>query len=122
MCKNSDDLKINQNSTANTPLIPKRENMTRISFLEFSKQLSIIVFPGMLFYICVMLVGTINLVYISQTYKDEDMIKAIGICHLYFNSTVACIVQGLISSIDSLGSNAYAAKKYSRLPIRHCIR
>lgn len=55
-------------------------------FKEF-KRISIefvnIAFPLILFNYCVYSYGSINLFFISSTYKDPDMINVIGISNIY---------------------------------------
>lgn len=88
------------------------ENMKDLKFLPYIKKFSLIAFPGMMFYLFIILLQVVNLAFIGQKYNDEDMIKGIGISNLYMNCTMFAIVQGLVSGIDTLCSNAYGVKKY----------
>ena len=68
-----------------------------------------IVIPLILFNYWIYSYGSINLFFISRTYKDPDMINAIGISNLYINFTTVIILIGIIGAFDTFASNAYRA-------------
>ena len=76
-----------------------------------------IVYPLILFYYCFISYGSINLFFISRTYKDPDMINAIGISNLYVNITTGVIINGITGALETLASNAYGAKNYKLMGI-----
>ena len=90
-------------------------------FLSDFKQIVIefgtIVYPLILFFYCLYSYGSINLFYISRTYKDPDMINAIGIANLYVNITTGVIISGITGALETLASNAYGAKNYKLMGI-----
>ena len=88
------------------------EDLKRI-IIEFG----IIVFPLILFNYCIYSYGSINLFFISRTYKDPDMINAIGISNLYINVTTVIVIVGIIGALDTLASNAYGANNYKLMGI-----
>jgi multidrug resistance protein, MATE family len=90
----------------------KTENLKDIKFSYLIKKVSLVAFPGMMFYLFLILLQTLNLAFIGQKYNDDDMIKGIGVSNLYMNCTMFAIVMGLVSGIDTLCSNAYGIKKY----------
>lgn len=90
----------------------KTENLKDVKFSYIVKKVSLVAFPGMMFYLFLILLQTLNLAFIGQKYNDDDMIKGIGVSNLYMNCTMFAIVMGLVSGIDTLCSNAYGIKKY----------
>ena len=76
-----------------------------------------IVLPLILFNYCIYSYGSINLYFISRTYKDPDMINAIGMANLYINVTTVIIIIGITGALDTLASNAYGAKNYKLMGI-----
>ena len=78
-----------------------------INFKEIIIEFGIIVYPLILFNYCLFSYGSINLFFISRTYKDSDMINAIGIANLYVNITTGVIINGISCALDTLASNAY---------------
>ena len=97
-------------------------NISNINgFLQNFKQIVIefgtIVYPLILFYYCFFSYGSINLFFISRTYKDSDMINAIGIANLYVNITTGVIINGITGALETLASNAYGAKNYKLMGI-----
>jgi len=84
-----------------------------IKFRTIILKISGIAFPAMLFYLLVILMETINLIFIGIKYKNnKDMAESISAANLYINCTLFAITMGLISGMDSLCSNAFALKKY----------
>ena len=88
------------------------EDLKRI-IIEFGG----IVFPLILFNYCIYSYGSINLFFISRTYKDPDMINAIGISNLYINVTTVIVIVGITGALDTIASNAYGAKNYKLMGI-----
>lgn len=82
------------------------------NFKEIVKEFGTIVYPLILFYYCFLAYGSINIFFISRTYKDPDMINAIGIANLYVNITTSVIISGITGALETLASNAYGAKNY----------
>ena len=76
-----------------------------------------IVYPIILFNYCLFSYETINLFFISRTYKDPDMINAIGIANLYVSITTEIILTGITGALETLASNAYGAKNYRLMGI-----
>ena len=76
-----------------------------------------IVYPLILFNYCLFSYETINLFFISRTYKDPDMINAIGIANLYVSITTEIILTGITGALETLASNAYGAKNYRLMGI-----
>ena len=76
-----------------------------------------IVYPLILFNYCIYSYGSINLFFISSTYKDPDMINAIGIANLYINMTTVIIIIGITGALDTLASNAYGARNFKLMGI-----
>ena len=91
------------------------------NFIKDFKRIAIefgsIVFPLILFNYCIYSYGSINLYFISTTYKDADMINAIGISTLYINVTTVIIIIGITGALDTLASNAYGAQNYKLMGI-----
>ena len=88
------------------------EDFKRI-IIEFGS----IVYPLILFNYCLFSYGSINIFFISRTYKDPEMINAIGISNLYVNITTEIIMTGITGALDTLSSNAYGAKNYKLMGI-----
>jgi len=86
-------------------------------FKGIAKEFGSIVFPLILFNYCIYSSGSINLYFISRTYKDPDMINAIGISNLYINFTTVIILIGITGALDTLASNAYRAQNYKLMGI-----
>ena len=59
-----------------------------------------IVYPLILFYYCLFSYSSINLFFISRTYKDPDMINAIGISSLYVNITTGVVISGITGALE----------------------
>ena len=100
----------------------KENNSNNISFFlknfkEIVIEFGTIVYPLILFYYCLFSYGSINLFFISRTYKDADMINAIGIANLYVNITTGVIIGGITGALETLASNAYGAKNYKLMGI-----
>ena len=87
------------------------------NFKEIVIEFGTIVYPLILFYYCFISYGSINLFFISRTYKDSDMINAIGIANLYVNITTSVIINGITGALETLASNAYGAKNYKLMGI-----
>ena len=104
-----EDYKIQNNSNNISDFI---KNFYEI-VIEFGK----IVYPLILFYYCLFSYGSINLFFISRTYKDADMINAIGIANLYVNITTGIFINGITGALETLASNAYGAKNYKLMGI-----
>ena len=85
---------------------------SELPFFPFTYKMFSIAFPGMFFYLTLLLLQTVNLAFIGQKYNDDDMINAIGISNLYLNCTLMSIYMGLVSGIETLCANAYATKQY----------
>lgn len=94
---------------------PMIKNPTTLPLRTFLSKTSQIAFPGMFFYLSLLLLQTINLAFIGQKYSDDNMINAIGVTNLYINCTLMSIYMGLVSGIETLCANAYATKKYKLL-------
>lgn len=98
---------------------PSYRNENTIKDFEKLKEICSIAFPTMLFFICLFLLQTINLTFVGHLIEDEqkkkDALDAIGISHIYINCSIISIVSGLISGLETLGSNAFGAKKYKLL-------
>ena len=86
-------------------------------FKRIVKEFGSIVYPLIFFYYCIYSYGAINLFFISSTYKDPDMINAIGISNLYINITSQIIIISITGALDTLASNAYGAKNYKLMGI-----
>ena len=100
----------------------KNNNISNINnFIQNFKEIIIefgtIVYPLILFYYCLFSYGSINLFFISRTYKDSDMINAIGIANLYVNITTGVIINGITGALETLASNSYGAKNYKLMGI-----
>ena len=91
------------------------------TFLRYFKEIVIefgtIVYPIILYNYCIFSYDSINLFFISKTYKDPDMINAIGIANLYINITISVILSGITGALETLASNAYGAKNYKLMGI-----
>lgn len=86
--------------------------MKNLKFCNFVKKLSLISFPTTLYYLFVLLMQTINLIFIGAKYNSKEMAESISACNLYINCTLFAVTMGIISGMDALCSNAYALKKY----------
>ena len=93
----------------------------KCKFLEDFKRIIIefgsLVYPLILFNYCLFSYGSINIYFISKTYKDPEMINAIGISNLYVTITTEVIMTGITGALDTLASNAYGAKNYKLMGI-----
>ena len=76
-----------------------------------------IVYPITLYNYCLFSYGSINIFFISRTYKDIDMINAIGIANLYVNLTTGIIIGGITGALETLAANAYGNKNYKLMGI-----
>ena len=106
---------IDNNSTINSLVDKSGEFPISVKELKFGKfigKISAIAFPAMLFYLFVILMQTINLIFIGLKYNSKEMAESISASSLYMNCTLFAITMGLISGMDTLCSNAYAVKKY----------
>ena len=88
-----------------------------LNFKNIVVEFGTIVYPLILFYYCLFSYGSINLFFISRTYRDPDMINAIGIANLYVNITTGVIINGITGALETLASNAYGAKNYKLMGI-----
>lgn len=83
------------------------------------KEICILAFPISLFFSCMFLQQTINLIFIGHSIKDakekEDAIDGIGISHIYINCSCISIITGFISGFDTLGACAFGARNYKLL-------
>jgi MATE family multidrug resistance protein len=70
-----------------------------------------ICFPTTLNFVCLLLLNSINISFISNKYKDLKMIDAIGASTLYVNCTTFIISVGLVLAMDTLCSNALGANQ-----------
>ena len=86
-------------------------------FKEIVIEFGTIVYPLILFFYCLFSYGPINLYFISKTYKDPDMINAIGISNLYVNITTEIIITAISGALETLASNAYGVKNYKLMGI-----
>jgi Na+-driven multidrug efflux pump len=92
--------------------IEKDETVELIPALQ---EIGHIVFPTMFFFVGVYLQQTINLMFIGHTLEEKfrkDALDGVGISHLYINCSLLSWVVGIISGFETLGSNAYGAKRY----------
>jgi MATE family multidrug resistance protein len=86
-----------------------------LKLCKYIKNISIMTFPTMLFFLCLFLQQTINLIFIGQSShlaNKENIIEGIGITHLYINTTLLSISVGLASGFETLGSHAFGSKNY----------
>ena len=86
-------------------------------FKEIVIEFGTIVYPLILFFFCLFSYGPINLYFISKTYKDPDMINAIGISNLYVNISTEIIITAISGALETLASNAYGVKNYKLMGI-----
>lgn len=87
---------------------------------ELLKEIFAVSIPTTLFFLCLFLQQTINLIFISRKFEGkerDDITDAIGITHLYINCTVVSVVVGLLSGFEILGGNAYGVKNYYLLGV-----
>lgn len=101
-----------------TGLVENNSQNTKLNICKALKEISWISFPTSLFYLGMFMQQTINLAFIGHTYEKENKTNAlegIGISHLYVNCSLLSIVLGIVSGLETLGSNAYGAKKYHLL-------
>ena len=94
------------------PFTPLIRNPSTLPLKPFLGKLSLIAFPGMFFYLSLLLLQTINLAFIGQKYGDDNMINAIGITNLYINCTLTSSYTGLVSGIETLAANEFATRRY----------
>lgn len=111
----SEDYATSNDGKAGNDLDPMIKNPSTLPLRTFLSKTSQIAFPGMFFYLSLLLLQTINLAFIGQKYNDDNMINAIGVTNLYINCTLMSIYMGLVSGIETLCANAYATKKYKLL-------
>jgi MATE family multidrug resistance protein len=83
-----------------------------LKFWAFVNKLNKIAFPSVLFYLFVILMQTINLIFIRIKYNNNEMGQSIGASNLYINCTLFAVLMGLLSGMDTLCANALAVKKY----------
>lgn len=76
------------------------------------KDFSYIAFPQILFYCCMFLQMSINLLFISLKYRNATLMNAVGISHIYVNVTTAVVFSGIAGALDTLASNAYGKKNF----------
>ena len=105
------------NSIVNITTEKDKINQFFKDFKRIAIEFGSIVFPLILFNYCIYSYGSINLFFISRTYKDPDMINAIGISNLYINVTTVIIIIGITGALDTLASNSYGAKNYKLMGI-----
>jgi MATE family multidrug resistance protein len=80
---------------------------------KYLKSISAMTFPTVLFYLCLYLQLTINLIFIGKTSdQSEKIIEGIGITHLYINLTLFYVSMGLVCGFESLGAHAFGSKNY----------
>ena len=101
------------NSSSNNNIIYKYIMDFKGIIYEFGSM----VYPLILFNYCLFSYETINLFFISRTYKDPDMINAIGIANLYVNITTEITLTGITGALETLASNAYGTKNYRLMGI-----
>jgi MATE family multidrug resistance protein len=77
--------------------------------------ISKLTFPVILFFLCLYLQQTINLIFLARISKPENkehVIEAIGISHLYINTTILSVFIGLLIGLDILGARAHGARDF----------
>ncbi len=112
----------NDNDKNYNSLIPIDSYPKKFFFdLEKIKELFYLAFPTTLFFLCMFLQETINLLFIGyliiDTKEKEESLNALGISHIYINCLIISIISGLMSGFDTLGSNAYGAKYYKLMGV-----
>ena len=90
---------------------------TDITLKQFFADTSKIALPGILFYASIVMLQFTNLLFIGKYYDNTDMLNGIGISNLYMNCTLFAIMQGLVSGLEPLCSNALGQKKYKLIGI-----
>lgn len=91
----------------------KMDETKVVRLKPFIKIAASIAFPGMAFYITALLLQTVNLAFIGQTYTNKSMIEAIGMVNVYLNCTLMSFYSGIIAGVETLCANALASKKYT---------
>jgi MATE family multidrug resistance protein len=89
--------------------------VTQNKFWKYIKNITIMTFPTSLFFLCLYLQLTINLIFVGRTIEvanKEAIIEGIGITHLYVNTTLLYVCIGLVSGFETLGASAYGIKNY----------
>ena len=96
------------------PSVESYPKVANITIKQCLKEISILGFPTMFFFLCLFLQQTISLAFIGNKYKGQEkpIIDGIGITNIYINCCLFSISIGLISGMDTLCSNAYAVKNY----------
>jgi MATE family multidrug resistance protein len=111
--------KLNENSNDIEEYDNSQEDLRGIFDIKKIKEICILALPISLFFSCLFLQQTINLIFVGNLIKDssekKDAVNAIGITHIYINCGCISIIAGLISGFETLGSNAYGAKNYKLL-------
>ena len=87
---------------------------SELPFFPFIYKMFSIAFPGMFFYLTLLLLQTVNLAFIGQKYNDDDMINAIGISNLYLNCTLMSIYESIITSVTTFHPKCFL--KFSENP------
>ena len=87
----------------------------KISWGPFMYMVSSIAVPVVFFYLASLLQQTTNLQFIGNVYDNKSMIESIGLVNVYLNCTLMSFYSGLIAGIETLCSNALAAKRYKLL-------
>jgi MATE family multidrug resistance protein len=85
---------------------------------KYLRNISMLTFPVILFYLCIYLQQTINLIFLARISKPENkeyVIEAIGISHLYINITILSVFIGLLMGFDILGARAHGARDFKLL-------
>jgi len=89
-----------------------KNDVSGIKFWNFSKKLFRIAIPAMFFYLFLFLLETINLAFIGNKYNNGDMIKGMGVSHMYLNFTMFSVIMGIVGGVETLCSNAFGIKDY----------
>jgi MATE family multidrug resistance protein len=106
--------KVNDFMSENTLL---STTATKTKIWKYMKNITIMAFPTILFFICVYLQLTVNLIFIGRTIEidKEAIIEGIGITQLYINTTIFYVCIGLACGLETLGSNAYGIRNFRLL-------
>jgi MATE family multidrug resistance protein len=108
--------KENEEKEYNYDNLSTKESINGIFDIEKIKEICILALPISLFFSCLFLQQTINLIFVGNLINDssekKDALNAIGITHIYINCGCISIIAGLISGFETLGSNAYGAKNF----------
>jgi len=118
--RENDTITVGDSLTSNDNNMNLKLEDSKWNTFEALKEISWLTLPTILFFMTLILMQSINLIFIRYSYDPSQSIDAlygIGISHLYLNCLIMPFIIGIVAPFEILGSNAYGSKNFSLLRI-----